>query len=127
MVSGGEEISHKCPGSSQFGNDDKEGDFHQFQNGKHVALSCLMKMGKEWGPKKTQQKQKQNRNQSPSAKEFGITSCSTRSLINPECISKIINDLDTSNATQQGDIPTKIIKDNKDLFSFLFLQAVIML
>ena len=59
MVSGGEEISHKCPGSSQFGNDDKEGDFHQFQNGKHVALSCLMKMGKEWGPKKNKTKTKQ--------------------------------------------------------------------
>ena len=38
-------------------------------------------------------------------------------LINPECMSKIINNLDTSKATQQGDIPTKIIKDNKDLFS----------
>ena len=40
-------------------------------------------------------------------------------LINPECISKIINDLDTSKATQQGYIPTKIIKDNEDLF-FIF-------
>ena len=29
-------------------------------------------------------------------------------LINPECISKIINNLDTSKATQQGDIPTKL-------------------
>ena len=43
-------------------------------------------------------------------------------MINPECISKIINDLDTSKATQQGDIPTKIIKDNKDLFSY-FISA----
>ena len=43
-------------------------------------------------------------------------------LINPECISKIINKLDTSKATQQGDIPTKIIKDNKDIFSY-FISA----
>ena len=43
-------------------------------------------------------------------------------LINPECISKIINNLDRSKATQQGDIPTKIIKDNKDLFSY-FISA----
>ena len=39
-------------------------------------------------------------------------------LINPECIGKIINNLDTSKATQQGHIPTKIIKDNKDIFSY---------
>ena len=38
-------------------------------------------------------------------------------LINHECISNIINNFDTSKATQQGDIPEKIIKDNKDLFS----------
>ena len=37
-------------------------------------------------------------------------------------VSKIINNLDTSKATQQGDIPTKIIKDNKDLFSY-FISA----
>ena len=43
-------------------------------------------------------------------------------LINPECIGKIINNLDTSKATQQGDIPTKIIKDNKDIFSY-FISA----
>ena len=43
-------------------------------------------------------------------------------LINPECISKIINNLDSSKATQQGDIPTKIIKDNEDLFSY-FISA----
>ena len=43
-------------------------------------------------------------------------------LINPECISKIINNLDTSKATQKGDIPTKIIKDNKDFFSY-FISA----
>ena len=42
-------------------------------------------------------------------------------LINPECISKIINNLDTSKATQQGDIPTKTF------FHILFLQALIML
>ena len=43
-------------------------------------------------------------------------------LINPEYMSKIINNLDTSKATQQGDIPTKITKDNKDLFSY-FISA----
>ena len=43
-------------------------------------------------------------------------------MINPECISKIINHLDTSKAAQQSDIPTKIIKDNKDLFSY-FISA----
>ena len=43
-------------------------------------------------------------------------------LINSECMSKIINNLDTSKATQQGDIPTKITKDNKDLFSY-FISA----
>ena len=48
-------------------------------------------------------------------------------LINPECVSKIINNLDTSKATQQGNIPTKIIKDNKDLFHILFLQSLIRL
>ena len=32
-------------------------------------------------------------------------------FINPECVSKIINNLDTSKATQQGNIPTKNIKD----------------
>ena len=45
-------------------------------------------------------------------------------LINPECISKIINNLDTSKATQQGDIPKKIIKDNKDLFSYFISVSV---
>ena len=43
-------------------------------------------------------------------------------MINPECISKIINHLDTSKATQQGDIPTKIIKDSEDIFSY-FISA----
>ena len=38
-------------------------------------------------------------------------------LINPECLSNIINSLDISKATQEGDIPTKIIKDSKDLLS----------
>ena len=42
-------------------------------------------------------------------------------MINPECISKIINNLDTSKATQQGDIPTKII-NVKDIFSY-FISA----
>ena len=48
-------------------------------------------------------------------------------FINPECVSKIINNLDTSKATYQGDIPTKIIKDSKDLFHILLLQALTML
>ena len=39
-------------------------------------------------------------------------------MINPEYINKIINNLDTSKTTQQGDIPTKIIKDNKEIFSY---------
>ena len=30
--------------------------------------------------------------------------------------------MDTSKATQQGDFPTKTIKDNKDLFSY-FISA----
>ena len=34
-------------------------------------------------------------------------------MSNPECISKIINNLNTSKATSQGDTPTKIIKDNE--------------
>ena len=50
-------------------------------------------------------------------------------LINPECISKIMNNLDTSKDTQQGDISTKMIKVkvNRDLFHILFLQALKML
>ena len=43
-------------------------------------------------------------------------------MINPEFISKIINNLDTSKSTEQGDIPTKIIKDNKFFFSY-FISA----
>ena len=43
-------------------------------------------------------------------------------LINPECISKIINNLDTSKTAQHGDIPTRIIKDNKDFFIFYFCK-----
>ena len=39
-------------------------------------------------------------------------------FINPECISKIINNLDTSRATQQGNIPAKIIKYDKERFSY---------
>ena len=45
-----------------------------------------------------------------------------------ECISKIINNLGASKATQQVDIPAKIIKDNKDPFSYFiyvsFINAV---
>ena len=43
-------------------------------------------------------------------------------MINPERITKIINNLYKSKGTQQGDIPTKIIKDNTDLFSY-FIPA----
>ena len=39
-------------------------------------------------------------------------------LINPKCVTKIINNLDTSKTTQQGDITTKITKLNKDLFPY---------
>ena len=48
-------------------------------------------------------------------------------LIKPEFISKTINNLDASKVTQQGDIPTKIIKDIKDLFHILFPLALTML
>ena len=48
-------------------------------------------------------------------------------FINPECISKIINNLDTSRATQQGNIPAKIIKYIKNVFHILFPQASKML
>ena len=44
-------------------------------------------------------------------------------LINPGSITKIINNLDTSKATEPGHFPTKIIKDNKKLFSYLYPQA----
>ena len=37
--------------------------------------------------------------------------------VSAEYISKIINNLDTSKASQQDDIPTKILKDNNDLYS----------
>ena len=43
-------------------------------------------------------------------------------LINPECTSKIINNLDTSKATPQGVIPTTIMKHNEGLFS-CFISA----
>ena len=59
--------------------------------------------------------------------EIDTTNNFSFDLINPECISKIINNLDSSKATQQGDIPTKVIKDNKDNFHILFLQALTML
>ena len=39
---------------------------------------------------------------------IGFTNDFKLDLINPECISKIINHLDTSKATQQNDIPTKL-------------------
>ena len=48
--------------------------------------------------------------------------CTYLDLIKPECICKIINNLDTSKATQQGSIPTEIMKDSKDLFSY-FISA----
>ena len=59
--------------------------------------------------------------------EIDTTNNFSFDLINPECISKIINNLDSSKATQQGDIPKKVIKDNKDIFHILFLQALTML
>ena len=40
-------------------------------------------------------------------------------MINHECVSKIIHHVDTPKATQQGDIPTKILKYNKDLSYFI--------
>ena len=43
-------------------------------------------------------------------------------MINPECISKILNNLVTSKATHRGDIPTKIIKESKSLFLY-FISA----
>ena len=45
-------------------------------------------------------------------------------LVNPECISKIINNLDTSRATQQGNIPAKVIKYNKELFSYVISPSL---
>ena len=59
--------------------------------------------------------------------EIDTTNNFSFDLINPECIKKIINNLDSSKATQQGDIPTKVIKYNKDIFHILFLQALTML
>ena len=53
---------------------------------------------------------------------IGTTNIFSFDFINPEYISKIINNLDTSKATQQGNIPTKSIKDNKDLFPY-FISA----
>ena len=38
-------------------------------------------------------------------------------LVNTECISKTINNLDASKGTQQSDILTKVLKD-KDLFTY---------
>ena len=45
-------------------------------------------------------------------------------LVNPECISKIINNLDTSRATQQGNIPAKVIKYNKELSSYVISPSL---
>ena len=45
-------------------------------------------------------------------------------LTNPEWLNKIINNLEISKATQQGDIPSKIIEDNKDFFNILLRQAL---
>ena len=45
-------------------------------------------------------------------------------MINPGCISKIINNLDTSRATQQGNIPAKVIKYNKELFSYVISPSL---
>ena len=59
--------------------------------------------------------------------EIDTTNNFSFDLINPEFIKKIINNLDSSKATQQGDIPAKVIKDNKDIFHILFLQALTML
>ena len=42
---------------------------------------------------------------------------------NLECVSKIINNFDTSKTTQQDGFPTKMIKDNKGIFDILSLQA----
>ena len=44
---------------------------------------------------------------------------STNNLIDLESISKIINNLGNPKATQQDDISTKFIKENKDLFSYI--------
>ena len=43
-------------------------------------------------------------------------------LISLEGISKVINNLNTSTVTQQGNISTKTVKDNKDLFLY-FMSA----
>ena len=55
---------------------------------------------------------------------IGTTNNFSSDLINPERITKIINNLDKSKGTQQGDIPTKIIKDNTDLFHILYPQVL---
>ena len=47
-----------------------------------------------------------------------ITNTFSFDLTNSESMSTIINNLDTSKATEQVDIPVKLIKDNKDLFSY---------
>ena len=42
------------------------------------------------------------------------TNCVSFDFINPQCIRKIINNLNTWKATQQSDIPTKIIRYNQE-------------
>ena len=65
----------------------------------------------------------ENRCDSPLIREnIGTPNNFSFDLINPECLCKIINNLDTLRATQQGDIPTKIMKDNKEFFSY-FISA----
>lgn len=45
-------------------------------------------------------------------------------MVNTELISKIINNLDLSKTTRQDDIPTKVIKDSKDLFSYVITVSL---
>ena len=58
----------------------------------------------------------------PSIKVIRKSASFSFDFINPECINNIMNDLDTSKATQQRDIPIKITKDKKDLFIFYFCK-----
>ena len=62
-----------------------------------------------------------------------ITNNFSFDLINPQCTSKILNNLDTLKATQQGDLSTKLLRDiNKHFkrsffFHILFPQVLAML
>ena len=51
-----------------------------------------------------------------------ITNNFSFDLINPQCTSKILNNLDTLKATQQGDLSTKLLRDINKHFkrSFFF-------